>query len=55
MRSLRRPGLLLATNTLVVNFEQLAANVLDPAVDGVLLDTCGARKVGSAMLPANIR
>lgn len=29
----------LATNTVVVNFEQLAANVLDPAVDVVLLDT----------------
>ncbi|MGC8794995.1 MAG: enolase C-terminal domain-like protein [Bryobacteraceae bacterium] len=29
----------LATNTVVVNFEQLAANVLAPAVDVVLLDT----------------
>jgi glucarate dehydratase len=29
----------LATNTVVVNFEQLAANVLDPAVDVILLDT----------------
>ena len=29
----------LATNTIVVNFDQLAANVLDPAVDVVLLDT----------------
>lgn len=29
----------LATNTVVVNFEQLAVNVLDPAVDVVLLDT----------------
>ena len=29
----------LATNAVVVNFEQLAANVLDPAVDVVLLDT----------------
>ena len=29
----------LATNTVVVNFEQLAANVLDLAVDVVLLDT----------------
>ncbi|TRW47318.1 enolase C-terminal domain-like protein [Georgenia yuyongxinii] len=28
-----------ATNTVVVNFEQLAANVLQPAVDVVLLDT----------------
>jgi glucarate dehydratase len=39
MRALRRPGLLLATNTVVVNFEQLAANVLDRAVDVILLDT----------------
>jgi glucarate dehydratase len=29
----------LATNTVVINFEQLAANVLDTAVDVVLLDT----------------
>ncbi|NNG34769.1 enolase C-terminal domain-like protein [Nakamurella aerolata] len=29
----------LATNTIVVNFEQLAANIADPAVDVVLLDT----------------
>src|SRR5258708_18760553 len=29
----------LATNTVVVNFEQLAANVLDTAGDVVLLDT----------------
>jgi glucarate dehydratase len=29
----------LATNTVVVNFEQLAANVLNTAVDVILLDT----------------
>jgi glucarate dehydratase len=29
----------LATNTVVVNFEQLAANILDPACDVILLDT----------------
>jgi len=29
----------LSTNTVVVNFEQLAANVLNPAVDVILLDT----------------
>ncbi|MFD1717626.1 enolase C-terminal domain-like protein [Georgenia deserti] len=29
----------LATNTIVVNFEQLATNVLHPAVDVILLDT----------------
>ncbi|MCS7314400.1 MAG: enolase C-terminal domain-like protein [Bryobacterales bacterium] len=34
-----RTRLLLATNTVVVNFEQLAANVRDPAVDVILLDT----------------
>ena len=39
MRAIRRPGLLLATNTLVVDFEQLATNVLDPAIDVILLDT----------------
>lgn len=39
MRQLRRPGLLLATNTMVVNFEQLAANILAPAIDVILLDT----------------
>lgn len=39
LRRLRRPGLLLATNTVVVNFEQLAANIRDPAADVILLDT----------------
>lgn len=39
MRQLRGLGLRLATNTVVVNFEQLAANVRDPAVDVILLDT----------------
>lgn len=40
MRRVRHTcGLPLATNTVVVNFEQLAANVLDPAVDVILLDT----------------
>ena len=29
----------LATNTVVVNFEQLSANILNPAVDVILLDT----------------
>src|SRR4029077_10182858 len=28
-----------ATNTVVVNFEQLAANIRDPAIDVILLDT----------------
>ena len=40
MRQLREHGRIpLATNTVVVNFEQLAANVRDPAVDVILLDT----------------
>jgi len=39
MRSLRDLGIPLATNTVVVNFEQLATNVRDPAVDVILLDT----------------
>jgi glucarate dehydratase len=29
----------LATNTVVVNFEQLATNLRDPALDVILLDT----------------
>jgi glucarate dehydratase len=40
MRRVReKVRMLLATNTVVVNFEQLAANVLNTAVDVVLLDT----------------
>ncbi|WP_117210961.1 enolase C-terminal domain-like protein [Allorhizocola rhizosphaerae] len=39
LRQLRDIGIPLATNTVVVNFEQLATNVRDPAVDVVLLDT----------------
>jgi glucarate dehydratase len=40
MRQLRaHVPIRLATNTVVVNFEQLAANVRDPAVDVILLDT----------------
>jgi glucarate dehydratase len=39
LRQLRDLGIPLATNTVVVNFEQLAANVRDPAVDVILLDT----------------
>lgn len=40
MRRVReRVRLPLATNTVVVNFEQLAANILNTAVDVVLLDT----------------
>ncbi len=39
LRQLRDIGIPLATNTVVVNFEQLATNVRDPAVDVILLDT----------------
>ena len=40
MRQLReRINIPLATNTVVVNFEQLAVNILDPALDVILLDT----------------
>jgi len=40
MRRVReRVRMPLATNTVVINFEQLATNVLDPAVDVILLDT----------------
>src|SRR5207244_5076245 len=40
MRQVReKTRMALATNTTVVNFEQLATNVRDPAVDVVLLDT----------------
>lgn len=40
MREARRKlGMPLATNTVVVNFEQLAANALNTAVDVILLDT----------------
>jgi len=53
-----------ATNTVVINFEQLAANILNPAVDVILLDTtfwggirpcikaagiCGAFQLGIAV------
>ncbi|WJL96968.1 enolase C-terminal domain-like protein [Microbacterium sp. ET2] len=40
MRQVReRTSIPMATNTVVVNFEQLATNVRDPAVDVILLDT----------------
>jgi glucarate dehydratase len=40
MRRVReKTHLPLATNTVVINFEQLASNVRDPAVDVILLDT----------------
>ncbi len=40
MRRLRRMvDIPLSTNTVVIDFEQLAANILDPAVDVILLDT----------------
>ncbi len=39
LRQVRAEGIPLATNTVVVDFEQLATNVRDPAVDVILLDT----------------
>ncbi|MEO7403209.1 MAG: enolase C-terminal domain-like protein, partial [Burkholderiales bacterium] len=40
MRQVRAlTGLRMATNTVVVNFEQLASNIRDPACDVILLDT----------------
>jgi glucarate dehydratase len=39
LRRVREAGIPIATNTAVIDFEQLAANVLNPAVDVVLLDT----------------
>ena len=39
LRRVREAGIPIATNTSVIDFEQLAANVLNPAVDTVLLDT----------------
>jgi glucarate dehydratase len=39
LRQVRGAGIPIATNTVVIDFEQLAANVLNPAVDTVLLDT----------------
>lgn len=38
-RTRRQVRVPLATNTVIVTFEQLAANVIDPAADVVLLDT----------------
>ncbi|MHB1783536.1 MAG: enolase C-terminal domain-like protein, partial [Acidimicrobiales bacterium] len=39
LRQVRREGVPIATNTVVVDFEQLATNVLDRAADVILLDT----------------
>ncbi len=39
LRQVRGAGIPLATNTVVVDFEQLATNVLDRAADVILLDT----------------
>ncbi|CAM5478229.1 enolase C-terminal domain-like protein [Mesorhizobium sp. UC22_110] len=40
MRRVREnTSMALATNTVVINFEQLSANILNPAVDVILLDT----------------
>src|ERR1035437_7567474 len=44
----------LATNTVVVNFEQLAANVLDTAVDVILLDTTFWGGIRPSVKPAAV-
>ena len=44
----------LATNTVVVNFEQLAANILDTAVDIVLLDTTFWGGIRACMRAASV-
>jgi glucarate dehydratase len=44
----------LATNTVVVNFEQLAANVLDIAVDVILLDTTFWGGIRQCVKAANV-
>jgi glucarate dehydratase len=44
----------LATNTVVVNFEQLAANVLDTAVDVILLDTTFWGGIRQCIKAANV-
>lgn len=43
-----------ATNTVVINFEQLAANILNPAVDVILLDTTFWGGIRPCMKAANI-
>jgi glucarate dehydratase len=44
----------LATNTVVVNFEQLAANILQPAVDVILLDTTFWGGIRSCLKAASV-
>lgn len=44
----------LATNTVVVNFEQLAANVMDTAVDVILLDTTFWGGIRACIKAANV-
>ena len=44
----------IATNTVVVNFEQLSANVLNPAVDVVLLDTTFWGGIRACVKAANV-
>jgi glucarate dehydratase len=44
----------LATNTVVVTFEQLAANILNPAVDVILLDTTFWGGIRACVKAANV-
>lgn len=54
LRELRGHGSLLATNTVVVNVEQLAENVLNRAADVVLLDTTFWGGIRSCLKAAHI-
>jgi len=55
MREVReRVAILTATNTVVVNFEQLAANVMRRAVDVILLDTTFWGGMRQALKAANV-
>lgn len=55
MRKVREKTYLsLATNTVVVNFEQLAQNILNPAVDVILLDTTFWGGIRPCIKAANI-
>jgi len=55
MRKVReKTHMSLATNTVVVNFEQLAQNILNPAVDVILLDTTFWGGIRSCIKAASI-
>jgi glucarate dehydratase len=53
-RTRKKVRMPLATNTVVVNFEQLATNVLDTAVDVILLDTTFWGGIRQCVKAANV-